>query len=806
MKYFVPCVAALLLAACDNTQPPAPEQAAPEQASVEQAPAQAPSDVRIVRDNYGVPHIYADSIYGLYYGYGYAIAQDRLFQIEMARRSTQGTVAEVLGAEYIDFDTTARRLYSPASIRRQLAEISQDDRDVFDGYAAGLNAWIDEVAAQPAQLLPKQFADLDFMPAQWDGFDVAMVFIGTMANRFGDFNSELENATILQTLVAQHGQEQGLELFNLLNPRFTDDAVTTIPTEDWSRPAYDSLAETQALNLPVAPRTELAAASQTSGFSNVFILGRDKVAGANSILVNGPQFGWYNPSYVYSVGMHGAGIDVVGNTPFGYPMILFGHNERIAWGSTWGGSDIVDMFAEQLNPDNDEQYFYQGEYIDFESRVETILVKDAQPREIEAMRSVHGPIVSVNADEGIAYAKKRSWDGQELKTLLAWLYSTWATDFEEWKSHAEDFAINVNWYYADVDGNIGYFHGGHFPRRAPGHDNRFPAAGDGSMDWQGWQEADTANPHVINPSSGFIANWNNKPGHGVMNPDFFYYGWTSSDRVEILQELIEAQDRFSADEAWSLLDPSSYADVYIEYLLDAIDSAATAANDDELMAANTLLQSWDRQWRDDNGDGSYDAEASTLFRAFLGALVEQTLADDLGEAYPFFAAIGYPTAEAPTASGTNLTAGTKAVIEVLEGNDSYDLFNGASPESAIVNALHAALEGASEEDREVVSRPFYPRNFLGIPQADASELMVAPIEQNRGTENNMIVMQPGAIVGWEVTPPGQSGFIAPDGTRSPHYDDQFELYYEFERKRTWFYADDVEANKQSEMVLSYAPR
>ena len=106
--------------------------------------------------------------------------------------------------------------------------------------------------------------------------------------------------------------------------------------------------------------------------SNCYVLGKDKVLGASSILVNGPQFGWFNPSYVYSVGMHGAGINVVGNSPFGYPMIMFGHNTTIAWGSTWGASDIVDIYAEQLNPDDPGQYLYKGEYINLIHRAEQI--------------------------------------------------------------------------------------------------------------------------------------------------------------------------------------------------------------------------------------------------------------------------------------------------------------------------------------------------------------------------------------------------------------------------------------------------
>jgi penicillin amidase len=759
--------------------------------------------VRIVRDGYGVPHVYADTLYGLYYGYGYAIAEDRLFQMEMSRRSTQGTVAEVLGPDYVDYDKTARTLFSPRSIRRQLDALAQNDRDVFEGYAAGINAYLETMRGSPAARTPRQFVDLGFKPADWNAYDVALIFIGTMNNRYGDYNTELENVAILAALVEQHGEEDGVALFELLNPRFTEDAPTSIPRGDWSRPAYDSLAGARAANRHREPVGVAYAGVPPAGFSNVFLLGRDKADGANSILVNGPQFGWFNPSYVYSIGLHGAGIDVVGNTPFGYPMIMFGHNRTIAWGSTWGASDIVDLFAEQINPDNPEQYSYNGDYVDFEKRTERIPVKGGVPVEHRIYRSVHGPVVRFDRDSGIAYAKHRAWDGGELDTLLAWLYATWAADWDAWKAEAEKSAINVNMYFADVEGNIGYFHGGQFPRRAAGHDNRFPVSGDGSMDWQGRQSVDIANPHILNPTGGFLANWNNKPGHGVMNPDFFFYSWSSADRIDYLNDTLAGQARFTPDQAWAILDSSSYTDLFAPYFLDAINEALADSADPALRDANALLQDWNLQSRDDDGDGYYDETATPLFRNFVAALIEIVLKDDLGEAYPYFQASGYPTADQPTGAGTNLSTGVKAIVEAIEGDATYDLLNGESAASVISSAMTVAIARTGGAPLAVAPRPFSASNFLGVPQAGEDESLTAPIEQNRGTENNMIVMKPGEIVGWEVTAPGQSGFVDPEGRRNAHYDDQFEMYYTFGRKRTWFYPDDVEANKQSEIILEY---
>jgi len=767
--------------------------------------------VRVVRDEYGTPHVYAETIYGLYYGYGYSVAQDRLFQMEMARRSTQGTVAEIYGKEFADYDKATRSLFDPNSIRRQIMTLDPADREVFAGYAAGMNAWLAEVSNSPPELMPKQFVDLDFSPSEWTAYDVVMIFVGTMNNRYGDFNTELENAAILNVLVALHGENGGRDFFDLLNPRFPHTAPTTIPVENWSQPAYDSLALIGNHN-PVALADVAASTSfATTGFSNCYVIGREKLVDGGAILVNGPQFGWFNPSYVYSIGLHGAGINVAGNSPFGYPMIMFGHNETISWGSTWGASDIVDVFQEQLNPSNSNEYLYKGEYVEFEKRREFIPVRNSVDIEFDVQRSVHGPIIETDESVGIAYAKHRSWDGDELETLLAWLYATWAPDFDKWKVEAGKSAINVNMYFADVDGNIGYFHGGKFPSRVSGHDNRLPAMGDGTMDWQGRQPLVSANPHVLNPDSGFLANWNNKPGQGVMNPDFFFYSWSAADRVDYLQQELEAQEQFTSDEAWMLIEKSSYADTYAHYFLPLIDAAVRGEGNGRLKEANDILQVWSRFSRDEDKDGYYDEAATPIFRTFITKLVDRVLRDDLGEAFPFFADNGYPTADKPTGAGTNIPPGVKAIYEALLGNGEYDVLNGETANDVVAAALRDAVMSLLESKGQALSdlrlpvakRPFSSRNFLGIPQAGEDESLVLPIEQNRGTENNMIIMQRDNIVAWEVVAPGQSGFIDSAGNKSKHYSDQLEMYNEFGRKRVWFYPGDVAAHMQSEIRLTY---
>ena len=151
--------------------------------------------------------------FDLYYGYGYAIATDNSSRWRWPACFT-GTVAEALGSTWINYDKGVRSNYWPTSIEQQYNNLPKRDKYIFDGYAAGFNARIGEVLANQATLLPKQFIDYGFLPANWTAIDVIMVFVGTMCNRFSDFNSEISNAAYLEYLVTRYGTTVGWAIFD----------------------------------------------------------------------------------------------------------------------------------------------------------------------------------------------------------------------------------------------------------------------------------------------------------------------------------------------------------------------------------------------------------------------------------------------------------------------------------------------------------------------------------------------------------------------------------------------------------------
>ncbi|MBO1013766.1 penicillin acylase family protein [Achromobacter sp. SD115] len=855
-------LSAAILAACAamgaQAQAQDVQQNSQKQAGAAARPAGAASgQVTIRRDGYGMPHVYANTVYGIFYGYGYAVAQDRLFQMEMARRSTQGRVAEVLGQPMVAFDKSIRGNFSPERIQRQLAALPAAERQILDGYAAGMNAWIARVRAEPGSLMPKDFNDLRFQPADWTAYDVAMVFVGTMANRFSDANSEIDNLALLTALKDQHGDARAMQIFNQLRWMTDSRAPTTVPEEEgvyrpdgaeppaklsYALPRYDGTPpmlervardpQTRGVldEAPAAVPARLLAQFAESGqpgiagfptTSNMWIVGRDHAKDARSILLNGPQFGWWNPAYTYGIGLHGAGFDVVGNTPFAYPSILFGHNAHVTWGSTAGFGDDVDIYAEKLDPNDRTRYFHDGVWKTMEKRTELIEVKDAQPVVMEVYRTVHGIVTKFDDKQHVAYAKARAWEGYELQSLMAWTHKAQSRNWDQWKQQAARHALTINWYYADDKGNIGYAHTGFYPKRRPGHDPRLPVPGTGEMDWLGMLPFST-NPQVYNPRQGFIANWNNQPMRGYPSTDLFAIVWGQADRYAEIEARLKALTahggKVSAQQMWDLIRTTSYADVnrrhFLPFLQQAVQGLPAGDARARLVAG---LASWDGMGTSDKQSGIYDNAGPAVMDAWLRAMLKRTLADEMpADFFKWYSATGYPTQAAPATGSVNLTVGVKVLFNALAGRDAgvpqqYDFFNGQRPQDVTLAALDdalAALQKAYGEDPASWRIPappmvFAPKNFLGVPQADEKAVLSFPATQNRGTENNMTVFDGRGVRAVDVVAPGQSGFVAPDGTPSVHTRDQFDLYTGFGNKPVWFTDAEVRANAKSVETLRY---
>jgi penicillin amidase len=765
--------------------------------------------VEIRRDRWGVPHVFADSLRGVYRGYGFAVAEDRLFQMDMSRRSFTGRVAEVLGPDYVAFDRMVRSNYTPASIAAQLAALKQEDRDIFEGYAEGYNQRLAQVLANPAKLMPREYLDFAFQPTEITPEDVAMVWVGSLANRFSDTASEITNLLLLGECIGAHGAEKGRAVFDALRWRNDPAAPTTVPRQDHDGPSPQHWPRTDPVPLSKSAAREWIdlerlrlgafAADLEPKASNIWLVRPERVAEGKTVLVNGPQFGWFNPSYCYGIGLHGPGFDIVGNTPFAYPIILFASNGHIAWGSTAGAGKCVDIFQEHLNPANPRQYRHNGAWHEMQSRRETIQVRGQPPVEIEILSTHHGLVALTDHEHHTAYTKQRSWHGKEIESLLGWIGSMHAKDHESFRAEIARMASMVNTYFADRQGNIAYALAGHYPDRAPTHDPRLPADGRGDMEWRGVKPFAT-NPQVVNPAQGHIANWNNKPA--VDHDNTCTFVWSAADRLSEIELRLPATA--TVEQLWSLIEHTSLIDLNARLLVPRI-IAATAAlpPDNTLRRAAEAMQGWAGSLASAGAD--YISPGVPILHALLPALLRRVLADVPSREFAAGLAALFPDPAVPQSYSYNIPPLAKLLDRVLRGDATeHDFLAGRDADALIREALAEAIATLSAEQgpdpaqwrTKASTTLFRTQNFMGIPQARHADTMALPALMNRGTENNMAVLGADGIELYDVMPPGQSGFVAPNGTPSPHRNDQLALYGAYGRKRQWLTRDEALANTE----------
>ena len=814
----------LLVVAWASRDVPAAETASPLQA--------LGGSVTIKRDHFGVPHIYADTVRRLFYGYGYAAAEDRLFQLEMLKRTATGRVSEILGSKYLDVDRTVVQGYAPGSIKSELEHLSRDDRDIFEGIAAGINARIKDVTGKFPELLPHEFGFYQFTPSTWDSFDVAMLWIGSMANRYSDINLELENAGLLQALEKMHDQRSAWQIFNQLRWEHDSKALTTIDPEDAQilipptfavedTPAAFWMTRDIETRLPIAAdiiseaahRQQLASGGVGIDFvphaSNIWLAGRAKTVDGSAVLVNGPQMGNYVPGWMWSVGLHGAGFNSVGNTPVGFPFVQFGSNERIAWGSTAGLGDTVDIYRERLNPADPHAYWFQGSWHPMGRCVETIRVKGQADVSIEVFSTIHGIVLSFDLRNHRAYARRRTWEGREVESLMGWIDSTKANNWQEFERQASRMAITINWYYADRGGNIGYQLTGLYPKRVATQDFRLPASGEGDMQWKGFYPFSN-NPRVYNPKSGFIANWNNLSHPRYNSSDYLY--WSAEDHVAEITAHLTRRAALSGRDLWEINRDTSFADANARFFVPLIvEAAAGFAKDTDEWHAAQLLRDWNRR---SAGPTPVELEspAATIFRAWIPAALDEVLAADIPA--DELSQLEHPTLGSPLAGAP--THGTRILFNALLPSQSgvpqsFDLLHGKDLKLIVRQGLTQAVQRLRAQYGSDMSRwqtplaehRFSTDNYFGVPDTTPDQKIGFSPLQNRGTENDWIVMSREKVTRCEVAPPGESGLIDSNGARSAHYDDQMKMYQEFACKPVWLSAKDVDANIESSEQLSF---
>jgi penicillin amidase len=560
--------------------------------------------VSVSRDAYAIPHIEAASLFDAAFAQGFVHAQDRLFQMEFQRRLGAGRLAEIVGEQALGFDRFMRTLGFYRLAEASLAHLEERTRRWLEAYAGGVNAFL----ATREGFLPPEFLILRQIEIEpWRPAD-SLVWLKMMALNL----SENWREEILRTeLRARLAPEQIRDLW----PDYPADAPVTLALGP-------ELAQSLAAALPFLPGP--------GNGSNAWALAPARTTTGGAILANDPHLGMQAPGTWYLVRMTTPQRTLRGASLPGVPGIVLGHNDRIAWGLTTTGSDVQDLFIERIDPADAGRYLTPHGSKPFETRDETIRIRNAEPVILSVRRTRHGPVISDLGggaagllDQGEVAALAWPALDQDDTTLQGLFKVMLAGGWSDFVAALEEIVTpQQNVFYADAGGRIGFYVPGRVPVRKAG-DGRLPVPGwTGDYDWTGWIPFE-ALPHRLDPPDGELVNANNR----VVAEDYPYLlatHWEAPYRARRITELLAGEGHDLASSAALQADVESMLARDLLPLMLEIEPLSERAG-----TALERLRTWDRMM-------TGDALEPLLFTAWYRAFAGLAYGDELGPLFDAF--------------------------------------------------------------------------------------------------------------------------------------------------------------------------
>lgn len=585
------------------------------------------ADIEIIRDNTAVPHIMAVSDRDAFFGLGYAHAQDRLWQMTLMRRTVQGRLSEIFGQRTISIDTLLRRLdlYTLAT-----ASVSaQDPRtlDALEAYSAGVNARITEINSASLGRGAPEFFMFSAPIAPWQPAD-SVAIVKLMALQLsGHISDEVLRART--SLLLDDAQRLSDILPDMPGtgvaalPRYADLAPGDLPRFAASQPRNDFLN-------PVAPRG-------LAGASNAWAASPDRSASKGTLLANDPHLGFTAPAIWYLARMELQSGGVIGGSIPGIPTIMAGRSEKLAWGLTSSYLDDQDLFLEELNPDNPEEYRTPEGYKPFRTRKSIITIKDAAPVTVTLRWTDNGPVLprsqfDIGAVTPPGHVMTLGWTALSPKdtSISGAIGLMMAQSVEEAIDASRAYiAPSQNVTLIDAD-TVAMKLVGAMPRRNPAHQSRgrLPSAGWLEQNrWQGMLPY-TQNPEFLAPEGGIVGNTNNKITDAPF-PNHVSYEWGDSHRVQRWQALMQGRKVHTRDSfIEAQLDTVSPAARILLPLMGRDlwytgEAAAEGTPERRRQRALELLANW-------TGEMNEHMPEPLIYSAWLRALQERLIRDDLG--------------------------------------------------------------------------------------------------------------------------------------------------------------------------------
>jgi penicillin amidase len=633
--------------------------AAPQSQTITLAGLRAP--VRIARDERGIPHIEAANDEDLYFAQGYAAAQDRLWQMDLLRRTMRGELSEIFGQAALDQDKL-HRTYGFARLSEQLAEKSSPrSRAALDSYARGVNAYIESLDGTAGRQLPREFQILQYRPRPWRAADS----IGIGKN-FAEALSTSWQTDLARAALADLPPDRRAELTPDSSPLDVlvvgTDAVeqkTDKPKmhahSDQKRPArtVSTSSARVASSRDVRERAEVlveaarlveasrAALERVGLFmdgraaSNNWVVSGKRTATGKPLLANDPHLAASAPSIWHMVHLKAPGINVAGVTAPGSPGVILGHNDQIAWGATNLGPDVQDLYVEKFDAQKPNSYATPAGLREAEVRREEIKVRknpagsftDADTVQLNVTVTRHGPVLLERG--GARYALRWTALDADADEFEAFYKLNRARDWDEFRAALRDYrGPTQNFVYADARGHIGYYGAGRIPLRKSG-DGSVPYEGSTDAgEWMGFIPFDEL-PHTFDPPSGLIVTANARVV-GRSYPHFLTHEWADASRARRIYDLLKDKQRLTAEDFRAV-----QGDVYsISGAMFAREAAkllrepgATPAGIDEgkVSEAAATLEGWDGRATVESRAAPLVAEMRTAFRrrVLIAALGEE---------------------------------------------------------------------------------------------------------------------------------------------------------------------------------------
>ena len=471
--------------------------------------------VEVLRDKFGINHIYANNQRDLFYMQGYLAARDRLFQFEIWRRQATGTVSEIFGESELERDIGTRLFMFRGDIKEELNHYHDDGYEIITSYTDGINAYISEVRNNP-ESLPIEFKILGIKPEIWTPSDVISRHQGLLGNIELELNIGRAVSKIgvdkIKDLQWFHPKDPELKLDEKITEEDLDQDILKLynayrkPIKFKKEYLLEEFRKNEDLEVSFLENSKNLEDEFSIGSNNWVISGKKSESGY-PILANDPHRTIVAPSLRYLTHLVAPGWNVIGGGEPEIPGISIGHNGYGAWGLTVFRTDAEDLYIYELNPENSNQYYHKGEWVDFNIIKESIPVKGGEDYEIELYYSIHGPVTLIDENRNRAYAVRCGWLEVGGSPYLASLRMNQSNSWEEFREACNYSNIpGENMIWADKDGNIGWQAVGIAPIRNT-HSGMVPVMGDGRYEWDGYLPI-IEKPNDFNPDDEFLATAN----------------------------------------------------------------------------------------------------------------------------------------------------------------------------------------------------------------------------------------------------------------------------------------------------------